>query len=101
MKLLLIALLLAQTVEAPGQYKAGRLRSVIRQFLIESGYPNGRPGFVVDHKRPLCAGGADALPNLQFQEQRESYRKDVDERALCAHIHADIRAFELKWGVTR
>lgn len=40
-------------------------------------------GYVIDHIVPLCAGGADALSNLQWQERRASYRKDADERRLC------------------
>ena len=63
-----------------------RLRSVIRAFLVVSGYPGGRPGFVVDHLVPLCAGGADGVSNLQWQERQASYRKDVYERQLCREM---------------
>lgn len=63
-----------------------RVRSLIRQFLIVTGYPNGRPGHVVDHQIPICAGGPDSLTNLQWQERQASYRKDVFERALCADM---------------
>lgn len=54
-------------------------------FRKQTGYPNGRPGFVVDHLIPYCAGGAlvDVVANLQWQEAAASYRKDVFERALC------------------
>jgi hypothetical protein len=45
-------------------------------------------GFVVDHVIPLCAGGADAIGNLQWQSQRDSYRKDAEERRLCKRIRA-------------
>jgi hypothetical protein len=41
------------------------------------------PGYVVDHKYPLCAGGADAPENMQWQEYRESLVKDRLEIALC------------------
>ena len=30
------------------------------QFMRETGYPRGRPGYVVDHVIPLKRGGADA-----------------------------------------
>lgn len=60
-----------------------RSRPLIRQFARQTGYPNGRPGWVVDHQIPLCAGGPDVLANLQWQERHASYRKDVFERELC------------------
>lgn len=41
------------------------------------------PGFVVDHIRPLCAGGADRPGNMQWQERTEAARKDVEERREC------------------
>ena len=64
-----------------------RSRILIRQFAIATGYPNGRPGYVVDHQIPLCAGGPDAMENLQWQEVTESYKKDVFERELCRDMH--------------
>lgn len=64
-----------------------RLRAVIRAYLVASGYPHGRPGYVVDHAIPLCAGGPDAIPNLRWQERQASYRKDIFERQLCADMH--------------
>ncbi len=41
------------------------------------------PGYVVDHVVPLCAGGADAPSNMQWQTKIDSYRKDAQERRLC------------------
>ncbi len=40
-------------------------------------------GFVIDHKEPLCAGGADSPANMQWQERKESLEKDRLERAVC------------------
>jgi hypothetical protein len=68
---------------ATAQVPLARSRPLIREFARITGYPHGRPGYVVDHRIPLCAGGADALHNLQWQERRASYVKDVFERALC------------------
>jgi hypothetical protein len=65
-----------------------RSRATVRAFLKARGYPKGRPGHVVDHVVPLCAGGADVLANLQFQERQASYGKDVFERALCRALKA-------------
>lgn len=41
------------------------------------------PGWVVDHVHPLCAGGADAPHNMQWQERAEAALKDRQERAMC------------------
>lgn len=60
-----------------------RSRATVVAFEKLTGYPHGRPGWVVDHKIPLCAGGPDAVTNMQWQDAASSYRKDIFERALC------------------
>ncbi len=40
-------------------------------------------GYVIDHKEPLCAGGADAPANMQWQARAEALEKDRLERAVC------------------
>jgi len=52
--------------------------------MRRTGYPHGRPGYVVDHIVPLCAGGADAPSNMQWQTVEEGKVKDRQERAMCA-----------------
>lgn len=42
------------------------------------------PGYVVDHVVPLCAGGADAPSNMQWQTTQEAKVKDRAERAQCS-----------------
>lgn len=42
------------------------------------------PGYVVDHVKPLCAGGADAPSNMQWQTVEAGKAKDREERARCA-----------------
>lgn len=44
------------------------------------------PGYVVDHVRPLCAGGPDRPANMQWQSRAEGLCKDRWERALCRAI---------------
>ncbi len=41
------------------------------------------PGYVVDHIAPLCAGGPDAVGNMQWQEILAAQEKDTAERADC------------------
>jgi len=52
--------------------------------LRRTGYPRGRPGYVVDHIVPLCAGGADAPTNMQWQTVEAAKMKDGQERAQCS-----------------
>lgn len=61
-----------------------RSREAKDEFLRRTGYPHGRPGYVVDHVVPLCAGGADAPSNMQWQTVEEGKVKDRQERATCA-----------------
>jgi hypothetical protein len=38
-----------------------------QEFMTQTGYPHGRPGYVVDHVIPLKRGGADEPWNMQWQ----------------------------------
>jgi hypothetical protein len=53
------------------------------QFKRATGYPNGRPGYVIDHIRPLACGGADVPSNMQWQTVAAAKAKDHTERAGC------------------
>jgi hypothetical protein len=57
--------------------------SAVQQFKNQTGYPNGRKGFVVDHQLPLCLGGPDAVTNMAWEPVAESYVKDKYERRMC------------------
>lgn len=46
------------------------------------------PGYVIDRKIPLCAGGKDAPFNMVWQEKRESLVKDREELRWCREIRA-------------
>jgi hypothetical protein len=54
-----------------------------RTFESQSGYPHGRPGYVVDHIRPLACGGPDVPSNMQWQTVAAARAKDKTERAGC------------------
>lgn len=66
-----------------------RSSSVRRQFQLIQPCPATHstvgpcPGWVVDHQIPLCAGGRDALSNMQWQRAHEAKLKDIQERAQC------------------
>jgi len=51
-----------------------------RDFMKQSGYPNGRPGYIVDHITPLAKGGKDVPSNMQWQTLAEARAKDKVER---------------------
>jgi len=41
------------------------------------------PGYVIDHIKPLCAGGPDHPDNMQWQTVEEGKAKDREERKAC------------------
>ncbi len=49
-----------------------------------TGKTTGRcPGYVKDHIKPLCAGGADHPSNMQWQTDAEAKKKDRLEKQQC------------------
>lgn len=70
-------------------FALGRDPGQVRKFRAENPCPaTGKtrgacPGWVVDHRIPLCAGGKDAPSNMQWQDKRASYQKDYLERWIC------------------
>lgn len=56
------------------------------EFLKQTGHPQGWPGHVDDHKIPLCAGGPDAVDNMQWQTKDDAAAKDKFEWALCREM---------------
>ena len=50
-----------------------------KKFERETGYPHGRPGYVVDHLIPLSEGGRDDPSNMQWQTKEEAKAKDRTE----------------------
>jgi hypothetical protein len=52
-------------------------------FKHATGYPHGRPGYVIDHINPLACGGRDVPSNMQWQTIADAKAKDKHERAGC------------------
>lgn len=63
--------------------RIARSREAKHQFEVQSGFPHCRPGYVVDHVRPLVCGGADAPSNMQWQTIEAARAKDSVERRGC------------------
>lgn len=59
--------------------KIKRSEKAKRDFMILTGYPNGRPGYVIDHIVPLHHGGPDESSNMQWQTIEEGKKKDQEE----------------------
>lgn len=80
-------LALPAVLDAQERSAAQRAAFVRENPCPSTGERKGRcPGWVVDHVVPLCAGGADAPENMQWQTVQESRRKDVDEHRLCREM---------------
>jgi hypothetical protein len=98
MKRVALVLLLVAAPLSATEYV--RSHAVHRAFLKATGYPHGRPGFVVDHIFPLCAGGHDALDNLQWQSIADAKVKDRAEWTLCRQIRALVATYQHQWRPT-
>jgi hypothetical protein len=53
-----------------------RSSSARHAFMKQTGYPHGRPGYVIDHIKPLKEGGCDCPSNMQWQTKAEAKAKD-------------------------
>jgi hypothetical protein len=60
-----------------------RSGSARAQFMRQTGYPGGRPGYVVDHIVALACGGADTPANMQWQTIERATAKDKVELRGC------------------
>jgi hypothetical protein len=66
----------AQGVARDSNGKIKRSAATKKEFMKETGYPHGRPGYVVDHVVPLKRGGADSPGNMQWQTKEAAKAKD-------------------------
>jgi hypothetical protein len=60
-----------------------RSETAKHQFMVRTGFPQGRSGYVIDHIVPLACGGADVPENMQWQTVAEGKVKDKTERRGC------------------
>jgi hypothetical protein len=60
--------------------KIKRSSKAKEEFKKQTGYPKGRPGYVIDHVVPLSKGGADSPSNMQWQTKADAKAKDKWER---------------------
>ena len=84
-RIALLALCAALLLGATPRHSAPRER-----FMRETGYPHGRPGWIVDHVIPLARGGCDCSANMMWQTVEAAHCKDSFEqwvpiKALVKH----------------
>jgi hypothetical protein len=68
------------TCQRDGHGRIERSEKAKGDFMKQSGYPDGRPGYVVDHVRALECGGPDVPSNMQWQTVADAKAKDHIER---------------------
>lgn len=89
MKLFVAAALLCLTVTQLDA--APRSRALLREFQRLNPCPStgerrgACPGWQIDHQQPLCAGGPDAIANLQWLTLSDHAAKTRKDVAACFH----------------
>lgn len=53
------------------------------QFMRETGYRNGRPGYVVAYRKTLACGGTENIDNMEWLTIAEAKAKDKGARKGC------------------
>ncbi|MCX7172599.1 MAG: HNH endonuclease signature motif containing protein [Proteobacteria bacterium] len=89
---MLFGILFCSMALAPAEAKQPRSAAAKAEFqrlnpCPENGARRGPcPGWVIDHVKPLCAGGLDAPSNMAWQEYAASLIKDREEREQCRRL---------------
>lgn len=87
--ILLLALVTSPSVDAyPRSQKAKHDFAATHVCPATGKHTMSCKGYVIDHIIPLCAGGADAPINMQWQALSISLQKDARERRYCACLRS-------------
>lgn len=69
----------SHTVQGVARDSHGRIKrseAAKRDFMKSTGFLHGRPGFVLDHIKPLKEGGCDCPANIQWQTKADAKAKE-------------------------
>jgi hypothetical protein len=66
-----------------GVSRTERSSAARQAFERQTGYANGRPGYMVEHIVPLSCGGTDTPGNMQWLTLAEARRKNKLDRTRC------------------
>ena len=83
----MVSLILAAAIPAHALPRSAAARAEFKRLqpCPATGQRRGAcPGYVIDHIRPLCAGGPDTPANMQWQTVEDAKAKDRDERRECS-----------------
>jgi hypothetical protein len=72
-----------------------------RLFLVLTGYPKGREGYIVDHLVPLACGGCDVPSNMSWLTRSEWSVKTKWERKPCSAWFDGMNTAALQRGRDR
>ena len=67
------------SVKRDANGKIHRSQSARYAFMRMTGYPHGRPGYIIDHIVPLKRDGCDCPSNMQWQTIADAKAKDKVE----------------------
>jgi hypothetical protein len=87
--LILVAMLLLANPAAAAEKRSAKVLSDFQKAnpCPATGKTTGAcPGWIKDHKWPLCAGGPDVVWNLQWQSVADAAPKDALEKRVCAKL---------------
>jgi hypothetical protein len=83
--LVVLALLTGDVWAAPPRDLKQRALFLKMNACPANGVTRGKcPGYIIDHIKPLCAGGPDRWSNMQWQTVADAKVKGRDERRMCA-----------------
>ncbi len=65
---------------------ARQLELFVKKYAcpVSGKHTDACPGWVVGYVKPLCAGGADRVANMQWQTVATAKKKDRDAQKTCA-----------------
>jgi hypothetical protein len=76
----------AHPIDVEPQRDAGQRELFVKRYAcpVNGKHQEACPGWVVNYVKPLCAGGADRVANMQWQTVATAKRKAREAQKICA-----------------